>query len=421
MSGQTKYSSGKNTKELILQAAFELMANPSFNEISLSDIARRVGVTKPAIFRHYKNKNALFSAMQERFFDDIAAYLCEMASGGQVFQKYVSGITVFFAEHHEYLCFFIYSLVKDKDFEQITVSALEKRGVPFIMNVYQRDPNKNNQYYFLSPDGHIQMEYVLASIFFFIALLSERKMQIPTQQFAEQLSTFLFDGWHELADIGEKRLAELDEMCRIGREQMPKENRFAAALSGVIAKWGFSGITINRIAAELGMTKSNLYFHFKNKDAMIKELIGEDLLCLSEFLKKHYKFAQSMSEAVYIHFITEMHYLMLRPPLFPVLDWPHIENISLCGNTLDNGIRSLLTLFPLYNFSCGQLGQPPLEIDSDIITLWVSSLPIFLLCGNLKAYETISAESGNKTIRTLFKCVCKGLENAGDYAGENKK
>ncbi|MCM1320803.1 MAG: TetR/AcrR family transcriptional regulator [Bacteroides sp.] len=420
MTGQTKYSSGKNTKELILQAAFESMTNPSFKEVSLSDIACHVGITKPAIFRHYKNKKALFSAMQERFFDDAAACLCEIASGGQVFQKYVSGITVFFAEHHEYLCFFIYSFVKDKNFEQFMMAALEKRGVPFIMNIYRRDPRRNNRFYFLSPKGHFQMEYVLTSIFFFIATQGEKKIRIPAQQFAERLSSLLFDGWHELPDISEKRLAELDEICRISKEQISQGNRFASALSGVIGKWGFPGITMERMAAELGMTKSSLYSHFKNRDAMLQELIGREFSCLSEFLKKHYEFAQSMSEAVYIHFITEMHYLLCSQLLLPVLNWLRIGNISLHRNSWDSGVRSLFAP-PPYDFLCAQLEHPAFGIDSSTISLWISSLPIFLLCGDVNENETISAESGNKKIKALFKCVCKGIENAGVYAGENKK
>ena len=55
-----------NIKEKILEAASQLLAEKSFNEISLAQIAARAGVTKGSVYYYYKTK------------DDI---LCDVADG----------------------------------------------------------------------------------------------------------------------------------------------------------------------------------------------------------------------------------------------------------------------------------------------------------------------------------------------------
>ena len=46
-----------NIKEKILDAATALLAEKSFNEISLSEIAKKSGVSKGSVYYYYKNKD----------------------------------------------------------------------------------------------------------------------------------------------------------------------------------------------------------------------------------------------------------------------------------------------------------------------------------------------------------------------------
>ena len=68
----------ENTKERILSAAFSFYRTPCFTEISLSQIAEKVGITKAAIFKHFKNKDALKDAMKDKMYGDVAVVLKEM-------------------------------------------------------------------------------------------------------------------------------------------------------------------------------------------------------------------------------------------------------------------------------------------------------------------------------------------------------
>ena len=68
-------SNPKNTKELILETSFSFYKTLTSREFSLNKLAEKVGISKPAIYRHFKNKEEILEKMQEKFFDDFARYL----------------------------------------------------------------------------------------------------------------------------------------------------------------------------------------------------------------------------------------------------------------------------------------------------------------------------------------------------------
>lgn len=55
-----------STREKIIEKSFSFYHDPLFEDVSLSDIAQKVGITKAAIFKHFKNKEALVASMNEK-------------------------------------------------------------------------------------------------------------------------------------------------------------------------------------------------------------------------------------------------------------------------------------------------------------------------------------------------------------------
>ena len=51
----------KNTKERILDEALKLFAQSGYMGTSMNDIADRMGVTKAALYKHYKSKQEISS------------------------------------------------------------------------------------------------------------------------------------------------------------------------------------------------------------------------------------------------------------------------------------------------------------------------------------------------------------------------
>ena len=59
-----------NTKEKILVAALRLFAVNGYEEVSVSQIAGELDITKGALYKHYKNKRDLFHSIFE--------YVCQL-------------------------------------------------------------------------------------------------------------------------------------------------------------------------------------------------------------------------------------------------------------------------------------------------------------------------------------------------------
>ena len=57
-----------DTKENILHTALRLFARDGYDAASVSDIAGELGITKGALYKHYKNKQDIFNSIVERMY-----------------------------------------------------------------------------------------------------------------------------------------------------------------------------------------------------------------------------------------------------------------------------------------------------------------------------------------------------------------
>lgn len=58
-----------DTKEKILTASLELFAKDGYEAVSVSTIADRLGITKGALYKHYKNKRDIFDSIVNRMYE----------------------------------------------------------------------------------------------------------------------------------------------------------------------------------------------------------------------------------------------------------------------------------------------------------------------------------------------------------------
>ena len=56
----------RDTKEKILPAALDLFASQGYEAVSVSDIAGRLGITKAALYKHYRSKRDIFDSILRR-------------------------------------------------------------------------------------------------------------------------------------------------------------------------------------------------------------------------------------------------------------------------------------------------------------------------------------------------------------------
>ena len=56
-----------STKDFIIEEAFKLFLNHSYEAVSISDISKAIGFTKGALYHHFKNKEELFRSVVDKY------------------------------------------------------------------------------------------------------------------------------------------------------------------------------------------------------------------------------------------------------------------------------------------------------------------------------------------------------------------
>ena len=177
------------------------------------------------------------------------------------------------------------------------------------------------------------------------------------------------------------RKEELREICKINTCDFPEENRIFKAFATVIRKYDFGGVTIERIANELGMAKSSLYFYFENKNAMIASLIEKEMTMLTQICIESSSEARNFSEYIYLSLHVEGDEFF-RP-----------EICSAWETKLPQKIKNLNLGFPMCR---------------DTLKYWIGMLPVmlFLMVTNHK----IGEEELDELLEKLFDFIQFGIE-----------
>ena len=76
-----------STKESILYTALRLFARDGYEATSVSDIAGELGMTKGALYKHYKNKRDIFESIFERVYQEDVVQAKKYGVPVDVFEK----------------------------------------------------------------------------------------------------------------------------------------------------------------------------------------------------------------------------------------------------------------------------------------------------------------------------------------------
>lgn len=374
------------TKERILEAAFSFYRDIVFDNISLSQIAAKVGITKPAIFKHFKNKEALRQAMDDRVFSEISFVMEQMDS---LFKesKHASALSLiidFLASHREY-AFYLLSTTPLITEDSIFLE-LRRRGVNLFNSIFAEDGSVlNTQSYFLTIFE--SATFICFLLFWFDAEDAGFVTEQNKEQFISKFNFFIENGLDSLTPItNAEQLANIDLRCNEVLGQLPPISRTFLALASVIEQKGVQNVTVEAIAGELGLAKSSLYSSYKNKEDMLRNLIQTEVGQLYLSVLRNVRLFESVSEKIYAMFCTEIRYFISRPQVITVL-----QRLFFSGVALKEEVKSYLE----HNTNCGNkdrsleelfskelvlavpdVGLP--NLNSEMLVSWLFSLPAML-------------------------------------------
>ena len=401
----------QSTKNLIIEAAFSFYSKPCYKDFSLNELAAKVGISKPAIYRHFENKDAILAEMEKTFLDLLTSHLHEAREDGRQGANSPFARTIqFFADNPQYVNYFVGQSSARSGYEEFFAAELEKRGV---------GADDSGAYFFQrerSGGGIFSKSFFCeTSLVFFIKVREKvcASMGIePDGDFAVKLIAFIKGGLKGVARLGDvafpcaiapERAAFLRSCCTINQDDLPKEDKIFSALAAVIKKYTMSGVTVERIADELHMAKSSLYFYFDNKNELVRKLILREISFMSEVCRENAVDARNYSEYMYITMRSEMGYLLLRPSILPICGWLMQSSV---GNPLDeetkiNNVWEKRMERPLKSIDLGFPVMP------EILTYWASLIPVAMISAGER--RGVDAEELLSSLDTMFDFIQNGI------------
>lgn len=314
-------------RDEIVAAAFSAWGETHFTSTSLNLVAQRLGITKQALYRHFRNKEALLDELTERFLaaytrvrDDVCA-LPQDASLLQIVSRYADGIHRMFADVPHYYLFLVLRLLPGPADIALRFYALgDEIGARVLPHLDSSLPRAQIELLMLFMHVHT----VVWTAFDFWtpmgALRSEAVGDRARERRVAHTVDLCLNGHFPHARIPIE-FAEVEQIAVVDPSEMLEPNRIFAAVEQVVQEVGFEAASMDRIARALGMTKSSLYFYFDNKDAMLLEALNRERRHMRSLFAARVEQLSRFSEMLYCYLVTMVTYFLNNRSLLVFSDW----------------------------------------------------------------------------------------------------
>jgi AcrR family transcriptional regulator len=400
------------TRAEIVAAAFKAWGRCFYQNTSLSQVARELGVSKPALYRYFLRKQALTAAMTERFFDDFAA--CIRADYERALQSRdrEAGVFIMLRSIAEYYArnvyAFVFSLINVYDRDsggRATAEYLRDRGVDMgafhriVKDVYAANP--------------LIMQLMFAGLTFFMADFHKIGCTF-SNPVPEETARKTIDGICEIIrrGLGYDReragllnFEELENRVAAAAQNV-EEDPLLRAVAGAVAEAGPWGASMDMVARRSGLSKSSLYGHFKSKRDMLARLFVTEFARILAFARRGMSLSALPAEQLYLGIFSIAVYLRSRPEILTALDWIRTRRLDLGGREQHEKEPNFFHLFE--DIDIGALPGGENEEGKRQVSHWVLFLLVNILMN--RAGGQVLGNVQNSDIRTLYRFLTLGLE-----------
>jgi len=404
------------TKTEIEDAAFRVWGRNFYRKTSLSQLAKELGVSKPALYRHFLCKQALTSAMTERFLDDFSASI--RADFERALQTndvddgisiIVQSITNYFARN-VYALIFSITNIYERNLEIYSISdRLKSRSVD--MDVLERIIEKKYKC-----DQKI-IRLVFASLTFLMShfhRIKETTDNPPTDEDIKNITDLITMTIKNGLNFPQQKVSlNFDELeKKIDNMALNADTEpFFKAVAEAVAQAGPWDVSMEMVAKKLGRSKSSLYGHFKNKKDMLRRLFVTEFKRIIEYSHQGISLSDKPEEQLYLGIYSITVYLRSRPEILIAMNWFRSRKIDL-GKPDKN-----IEIFRLFEDVNIDPVHAVTEDDKQRISHWICFLLINILmhptpilsAKQKKMIKIDNLKVQNNDIRLLYKFITQGL------------
>jgi AcrR family transcriptional regulator len=409
------------TKTDIIEAAFRVWGRDLYRKTSLSQLAGELGVSKPALYRHFVSKQALITAMTERFLDDFAAFIrkdFEQALKAQdaddgIF-AIIGSIVGFFAHNVYALIFSLVNIYKrNLADELVIVEQLKSRGVD--MGTLKKVINRK----YTGDSTVVRMTFM--TLIFMMSRFHKKNNYTENPPSSEEITNITAvickTIKHGLGYSEEKLSLDFDKMEKQVNEMtlnLEPENAvewaqakegsrsalFFKAVAEAVAEAGPWEVSMDMVAKKLGLSKSSLYGHFKNKKDLLRRLFIEEFKQIIAFARQGINLSDNTAEQLYLGIFSISIYLRSRPEILVTMDWIRTRKLDVGKPVKDQEFFRLfedVDIEPVRNAT---------EEEKQCTSHWILFLLINIL---MHSAEGAEESGGDNVIRLLYRFISLGL------------
>lgn len=380
------------TRERIIESAFSLYGEVWEQDVSLSRIAERVGISKAAIFRHFPDKRALLDEMKKRIFSQADSLLSVSFENESLNNSRMSDLIAALCRRPDELLFMhrLFLRAESLEFEpavflhkEFRLAAYDEEAIPLLRGLFISSFAVQNA-----------LEYV--------CMYRRGETTQTPDDFAQALTELLCRGWGGLLeDFDSADFERMYALSAADRSVLGEEDRFFTVLSQILHQDGIAGLTVERLARGCRMAKSSLYSRAKSKHGLIAQASLHEIESFIAFKQQRIGAAASLGEAVFLLMASTLEYFCARPNLVPVIGWLRMYSRSIFSAS-DEAL--LAPLIPDRS--------PPFPSPA-ALSAWIESL----IGGAVLHRGAIVRESLRPALPRYYQFMREGLEPAPAGAG----
>jgi AcrR family transcriptional regulator len=393
------------TKTEIVQAAFKAWGREFYQNTSLSRLAQELGVSKPALYRHFRNKQALTDAMTAYFFDDFADFIRADYERAMNCKNRSEGVFIMIRGVAEYYARNVYGLI----FSLINVYDRDKREHAAGEEFFRRGVDMGRFQKILEEAYTVEpliMHLIFATLTFCMARFHKAGntfVNVPPKEAINKITAtvneIIAKGLGYIGDSGKSE--ELDyeglENRIAGTVHNVEDNPLLKAVAKAVAEAGPWKASMEMVASRSGLSKSSLYGHFKNRQDMLRQLFITEFKRISAFAKDGIKQSAVPGEQLYLGIFSIVVYLRSRPDILTALDWLRTRKVDMGRHKKE----------PAFSRVFEGINDERLNKDRSI-PHWI----LFLVVSVLMRRHKTQSLSGmpDSDVRTLYRFITLGLE-----------
>jgi len=326
----------ENKKDKIINYAFSVWGDHGFKKTSLSMLAGKLNLTKAALYRYFKNKDEILSTMKKLLKKEFTILSLNFITNtknkniDEILFIYIDTYFSYFCNNYYQYLFYLYTFLKYPD----EINNYQDELYFKIIDIFKKSFSKEETW-FNNDDTDIIVRLIFSAGIFVINYnifnINDKnniknKLKQRSQQIINDIYEIVKNGFGK-EPAKEINFENVEDKSSVKIKELKRDKIFDAIVS-VIAKEGPWDTTISKIAEKMGISKSSLYFHFKNKKHMMSDLIFKEIKIKNDLLEKNILLFKNLYEKIYSIIVTSATHLVYDKKTLLFFEWIHTQLLN---------------------------------------------------------------------------------------------